>query len=167
MDRNGYSLCKGKIYWKIPESQFTSMYYSTVHDFIMESLVDPEVANVAANCVGSLSNLLSHPKCGLMRQLAIDFNLIEVRPKGFIFHIAAKRFVYHSELKKGITPRTFIRYKFKPNCVPFPRPFVQGSDLLSILKFSVHYLCVIMYLIQNTCFLSSWLSFKLLLSPQT
>ena len=86
-----------------------------------------EVANAVADRTEKISALLSNSSCRLIKPIEIDFNLIEVLPKGTCFHIAGKRFVLHEKLKPGVSPRAFVRYVYEPDRVPYPLPFVQGK----------------------------------------
>lgn len=53
---------------------------------------NPEVANEIILFSSQLINLLSEKSCRLIPQLVIDYNFIEVLPKGWCFNIEQKKF---------------------------------------------------------------------------
>lgn len=126
MDEKGFAFCKGRIFKKKSGSMHTYAYHSSVEDFLMASLSNPELANVLTMHVHYVSKLLSNPTCGLVKQLKIDYNLIEVLPAGTCFHIGAKNFQYHRSMQKGLSPRAFIEYEYDENKLPNPKPFIEG-----------------------------------------
>lgn len=73
MVSKGYSLYDGSVFKKVAESEFTSVYCSTVKEFLFRSLANGEIANVLASCISQVTNLLSHPSCRIIRPLKIDF----------------------------------------------------------------------------------------------
>jgi len=93
----------------------------------MAVLSNPEVAEVLAPNINAVSSLLSNPSCGMISQIKIEYNVIEVLPDGMCFHICSKKFVKHDFFKKGYTPRAFVPYTFSEDRVPYPLPFVQGN----------------------------------------
>ena len=93
MKEKGYSLSGGNVFKKVEDSSFTSVYASDVRTFLLRSLANDEIANSLVCHINQVTSLLSSPACRLIRPLEIDYNLIEVLPKGVCFHIAGKRFV--------------------------------------------------------------------------
>lgn len=133
MERRGYSICDGLIYKRVPEAQFTSVYCSSVNDFLLFSLANNEVADVLTPHISAVTHLLSQPSCRLIKPIIIDHNIIEVLPSGTCFHIAAKMFKHHDSMKAGHTPRAFVKYEYTALSVPYPIPFVSGKDLFAFL----------------------------------
>lgn len=127
MRRNQYALYEGSIYRKAPESAFTSVYCCPVKDFLMRSLSNPEIADSLAQCINSVTSLLSNSSCRMIKPLIIDYNLIEVLPTKTCFHITGKFFKLHEAMKPGVSPRAFVKYEYKEDRVPYPMPFIQGT----------------------------------------
>jgi len=128
MKKNNFAICRGRMYKKNPSSQFTFALYSSVKEFLLKSLRDPEVADVLTPHIGSITALLSEPACGLLTPLKIDYDVIEVKPEGFCFHISEKKFLHHDKMTEGFTPRAFVPYNYIENQVPYPLPFIQGKS---------------------------------------
>lgn len=125
MKGKGYSICGGSIFKKLEDSTFTSVYASNVKTFLLRSLANDEIANCLSTHINQVTALLSNPACRLITPLEIDFNLIEVLPKGTCFNISSKRFERHDVLQKS--PRAFVKYTFDEAAVPYPKPFVEGK----------------------------------------
>ena len=127
MKANDYALCDGKIFKKAPDSQFSFVYCCGVGDFLMRSLANAEIANVLVSHIKPITSLLSHPSCRLIKPIKIMFNTIECLPPGTLFVISEKKFVKCKDFPVGCTPRTFVRYTYHKDQVPYPAPFVQGK----------------------------------------
>ena len=92
MDKFEFGLYDGAIYKKCSEAVYTYVYACTVHTFINHIMGNPEVANEIILFSSQLINLLSEKSCRLIPQLVIDYNFIEVLPKGWCFNIEQKKF---------------------------------------------------------------------------
>ena len=90
-------------------------------------MADSMVLNAISNHLSTLITLLSNPSCRIIKPIKIDFNLIEVQPKGVVFVISKREFKRCKRLPSNTTPRTFVRYKYDANQVPYPKPFVEGK----------------------------------------
>lgn len=134
MMKNKFGICRGRIYKKVSASRFTFALHSSVKEFLLKSLRDPEVADVLTPYIGSVTSLLSEPACGLLTPLKIDHDVIEVNPAGFCFHISQKKFLHHDKMKNGMTPRAFIPYHYMEDRVPYPLAFIHGENILKLLK---------------------------------
>ena len=137
MKKRDYAICCGKIYKKAPDSQFSFVYCMTVRTFLKKTLAVPEIANALTSHITAVGNLLSDPACGLMKPIRILYNIIEVLPERMIFLINEKRFYKIRQFPEGCTPRTFVRYTYNKDRVPYPAPFVQGRliKFLTTLSF--------------------------------
>ena len=135
MIKNRYALYEGSIYKKAPDSAFTYVFCCSVRKFLLRSLSNVEIANALVHYQNQVTTLLSDPSCRLIKPLIIDYNLIEVLPSKTCFHIARKEFVVHKSMRKGVSPRAFVRYRYKEDRVPYPKPFVQGMYYV-LTKFS-------------------------------
>ena len=138
MKDNGYALCNGSIYKRTDDSLYTYVYCLSVYDFLLRALASSEISNAIISHIGALSMLLSKPACRLIKPLTIIHNVIECLPPGFCFIISLKKFVKLERFPKDCSPRTFIRYTFNPDVVPYPRPFIQGKNVgcFSLIAFS-------------------------------
>ena len=86
-----------------------------------------EVANAITPNMNTIMKLLSNPTCRIIIPIKINYNLIEVLPKGTCFQISTKSFVKFQTIPENVTPRAFVKYTFNKNRIPYPRPFVQGK----------------------------------------
>ena len=135
-----YALCNGSIYRKAPESCFTYVYCCGVKEFVMRSLQNSKIANVLAQHVNNVISLLSNPACRLIKPIMIDYNLIEVQPRGTCFHIAGKFFKKHVKMRnEGVSPRAFVKHEYLEDRVPYPRPFIDGIYQLYFYQFFLHF----------------------------
>ena len=128
MECKKYAMCNGKVFKKLEKSKFTYVECTTVENFLMAVLKNVEIAELLTKVYGTVKEYLKNPSCGLVRQLKIDYNVIEVLPSGTLFHIARKEFVQHETF--NASPRAFIHYTYKSDRVPYPRPFVQGRYIV-------------------------------------
>ena len=92
MSEFNFALYDGSIYKKLPEAKYTYGHTSTVHNFIHTMMGNREVANEIIDFQHRIIDLLSEKSCRLIEQLVIDFNFIEVLPKGYCFNIEKKTF---------------------------------------------------------------------------
>ena len=121
------------VYKKVPESKYTSIMCCTVKDFLMASLENVEIADAITPHIATITYLLSEPRCAIVTQIKIDYNLIEVLPAGYCFHIGGKFFKHHENMSADWTPRAFVKYTFMEDRTPYPGPFVQGLFLFLFL----------------------------------
>ena len=74
--------------------------------------------------------LLSEPACGMMVNITINYNYIEIsEPHGMCFDIEGKKFVLDPDLQ-GASPRAFLYYKYDEDISPYPSKFISGNLLL-------------------------------------
>lgn len=125
MKSKGYALYRGEVYKRAPEAKYTYVYCSTVKQFVMASLSNPQIADAVAQHIEQINKLLSDPACKMIKPLVIDYNYIEVLPKGTCFDIAGKKFV--KDPKMLGSPRAFVKYRYHENIVPYPAQFIRGN----------------------------------------
>jgi len=101
MNQFNFGLFDGSVYKKAPESKFTFVYCSSVHDFIHHIMGNAEVADAIASFAGQIIGLLSVKACRLIRPIVIDYNFIEVQPFGTCFNISGKCFEKDPETLSG------------------------------------------------------------------
>ncbi|XP_066929136.1 uncharacterized protein [Clytia hemisphaerica] len=122
-----YGLYDGSVYKKVPQSRFTYVYCSSVHDFIHFILGNDDVANTISQHVQQIISLLSVKTCRIIKPISIDYNFIEVTPHGTCFNIAKKCFELEPRDLKG-SPRAFVKYAYDANKRPYPEPFIKGVE---------------------------------------
>jgi len=111
---------------KIPESNYTFVYFGSVNTFLLQSLGNSEIADEIVTNISTLTNLLSQPKCALIKPINIDYNYIEVQPKGTCFDIWNKCFIKDPAELKG-SPRAFVKHQiYQEGRIPKPKLFVEG-----------------------------------------
>lgn len=102
MDQFDYGIFDGSLYMKAPEAKFTYVFCKTVHDFIHSIMGNTEVANVMAHHACQIISLLKVKSCRLIEPIIIDYNFIEVLPRGTCFDIENKSFVKDPKNLKGM-----------------------------------------------------------------
>ena len=127
MKRKGYALCGGRVYKKAPDSLFTYVYCTDVENFLLRSLANSDICNVLTPYVNKVTALLEKPACRAIKPIKVVHDVVEVLPAGTLFVISKKRFIHLKEFPTDCTPRAFIRYEYKEDCIPYPLPFVQGN----------------------------------------
>jgi len=125
MEKKQFAICNGAAYRKIPESKYTFVYFGSVNTFLLQSLGNSEIADEIVTNISTLTNLLSQPKCALIKPINIDYNYIEVQPKGTCFDIWNKCFIKDPAELKG-SPRAFVKYQYVEGRIPKPKLFVEG-----------------------------------------
>ena len=127
MKQNGYAMYQGHVYRKLERAKFTYIFCGKVKTYLHAILANMEVANMIAPVWGSLNQLLTDPDCQLIRQIKIDYNFIEVLPRGRCFNIEKKRFEFDPVDLEG-SPRAFVLYDRAENDIPCPKYFLEGVE---------------------------------------
>lgn len=100
-----------------------------MNEFLHSLLCNTQLANIITSVLHPVASILSFKSCKIIRQLEIDYDLIEVKPYGVCFSFTKKRFLTNA-IPDGeigiISPRTYISYTYKPNVVPLPQLFVNS-----------------------------------------
>ena len=128
------ALFNGDVFEKIERSTATYTFSSSAKDFLMTLLENSEIADNIATYVFGIAKLLSDPACRIIKPITIDYDYIEVEPKGFFFNIPKKIFIRNPTDLKG-SPRAFVIYKYTGK-VPYPKPFVEGNVINILLSFN-------------------------------
>ena len=116
---------------KVPEGKYSFTRCCSVAEFVHASLTNGKIADTLAAQVTNVINILSHPGCQIIRQLKFDYNLIEVKPTGVCFDIAAKKFIANPISDNAIgqeSPRAFVSYTYREGHVPDPKVFIEGIE---------------------------------------
>ena len=109
MQRNCYALHRGLIYTKVPQALLTFDKYLSVDSFINECLGNVFLRGMIVPFVDQIVKRLGHPSCGYIKQIKIQWDLIEVED-GYAWSISAMKFVpLKKELFGKVTPRKFIK----------------------------------------------------------
>ena len=117
--------------YRIPEeAAHTYVYCTDAKEFMLKLLGNVDIADVLLPYYTQIATLLSEPACRLVKPLEIDYNLIEVLPKGTIFNIKKKQFTNEIPEK---SPRAFVKYNYEEGKDPNPTKFIEGKNLLSSL----------------------------------
>jgi len=142
MNQFNFGLFDGSVYKKAPESKFTFVYCSSVHDFIHHIMGNAEVADAISSFAGQIIGLLSVKACRLIRPIVINYNFIEVQPNLFIHNVFADKnkevilgnvslvqikFKTYRMINSPLgSPRAFVKYTYNGK-VPYPKAFIQGK----------------------------------------
>lgn len=94
----------------------------------MRILKNQDVADALAGSTWDVIKLLQEPSCGMIKQLKINYNFIEVE-NGWFFDIENKDFVRDPALSDA-SPRAFVLYKYRENVIPKPKPFIEGMHII-------------------------------------
>ena len=109
MQRNHYALHKGLIFTKVPEAILTFDKYLSVDNFINECLGNVFLRGIIVPFVDQIVKRLGHPNCGYIKQIKIQWDLIEVED-GYAWSISAMKFVpLNKEFFGKITPRKYVK----------------------------------------------------------
>ncbi|XP_066912211.1 uncharacterized protein [Clytia hemisphaerica] len=129
MKKKHYSICKGRVYKKAQDSEFTYVNLQGIEEFILWALGQNQVANACASHVSSLIRVLSKPTCRLIQPIQIMYNYIECLPAGTIFVISQKKFIKVRSFPSNTSPRAFVKYTYRKDRVPYPKPFLDGNQI--------------------------------------
>ena len=116
---------------KVPEGKYSFTRCCSVAEFVHDSLTIGKIADILAAQVNNIVNISSHPGCQIIRQLKFNYNLIEGKPAGVFFDIAAKEFVANPLSDNVISresPRAFVSYTYREGHVPDPKIFSEGIE---------------------------------------
>ena len=114
-------------------------------DFVHSLLSNTQLANVLTPMLTPVINILTYKGCKIVRQIDIDYHLVEVKPYSVCFSFSRKTFkenLIAAEKIGLISPQAYVSYTFKEDAVPYPRLFVDSlrhsmpddDELLSFLQ---------------------------------
>ena len=129
MEKLNVRLYRGLIFKKAPMAKFSYVKSCSVMDFLHSLLCNPQIAELLTPHLAVASNILSHEGCTIVRQIVINYDLVEVKPFGTCFCFSEKTFkadCFSDNDVGKITPRAYVSYTYKENVVPYPRIFVQS-----------------------------------------
>ena len=129
MEKLGVHLYRGHVYKKAANAKYTFVKSCTVLQFLHSLLCNSQISNFLTPCLPAVNNIISYKGCNILRQLSINYDLVEVKPYGRCFSFKEKC-VVDSPLKEDeigkVTPRAYVSYTWKENVVPLPRLFVSS-----------------------------------------
>ena len=134
MQKLNYTLYKGEVFKKAPEGKYTLIKCCSVDQFVHAALSNHKMADLMASQVNHVASILSNKGCQMIRQMKIDYNLIEVKPFGTCFSIKEKRFIENpigKELIRKISPRAYVRhvsYTYSDEKIPLPVQFIETVE---------------------------------------
>ena len=117
MEHMNYALYDGSIYNKPSHSKYTYVFASDVHAFVHHILGNAEVADAIITYVTPIINLLSQKTCQLIKPIKIDYNFIEVLPRGTCFNIRKKCFELDPEELDGKLSSYLVRCQYLIICL--------------------------------------------------
>ena len=126
-----YSLFRGEMFCKVPEGKYSFTRCCSVAEFVHASVTNRKIADILSAQVTNIINILSHPGCQIIRQLKFNYNLIEVKPTGVCFDIAARKFIANPISDNAIdqeSPCAFVSYTYREGHVPNPKVFIHGIE---------------------------------------
>ena len=125
MEDRKCGLYRGDVYILAPRATKTYTFCSTVKEFLLTLIGNMEIADNISNHIFPITKLLSEPSCKIIKPITLDFNYIEVLPKGHFFNIEKKTFEVNPKQLRG-SPRAFVLYDhtIRP---PYPKPFIEGK----------------------------------------
>ena len=77
----------------IVSGKYAFVKSSSVKQFIHSLLSNSALANVMAPVINQVINIMAYKGCTIVRQIAINYDLIEVKPFGTCFSFKKKSFV--------------------------------------------------------------------------
>ncbi len=98
-------------------------------EFLHSLLCNTQLANVFTSVLHPVASILSFKGCKIIRQIEIDYDLVEVKPYGVCFSFSKKSFypnIIADEKIGVISPRAYVSYTFKEDVVPYPSLFVNS-----------------------------------------
>ena len=110
-------------------AKFSYVKSGSVMDFLHSLLCNAQIAELLTPHLAVVSNILSHKECTIVRQIVINYDLVELKPFGTCFCFSEKTFkadCFSDNDVGKITPRAYVSYTYKENVVPYPRIFVQS-----------------------------------------
>lgn len=114
MFRNGYALHKGAVYTKPLGAKHTYVKFFSVEAFVNRLAGNRSLSSCLLPHLTSVIKVLSNANCDFIRQIDIDYDLIEVQNE-MAWHITRMEFV-ELNLCNNVTPRAYCNYD--PNSIP-------------------------------------------------
>ena len=98
----------------------------TVDSYLNKLLVNDALREAIIKHFGTISKILSHPDCDIIKQLSFNLDLIEVAD-GYVFQISKRTFTHcplTADDYRRVSPRAFVPYDCAST--PDPRYFKEG-----------------------------------------
>ena len=107
-----HALYRGKIYTRPDQANMTFVMMMEVNSYLHHLLSNDNLREKVLRHFATLSRILGHQDCTIIRQLVFDNDLIEVL-NGFVFKISARRFIpcpLGRDAYRKTSPRSFVPY---------------------------------------------------------
>ena len=144
MIKLGYALYSGEVFKKVKNSKYTYQHCCSVKKFLSLLGSNDNFKDSIIKHLNKLVEILGDKECEFMKQLRINYDLIEVNG-GWCFSISQRKFVLHPIKDTDIgkeSPRAHIEYEHTK--VPDPGYFQQilqnSLDQLEISHFCEYYI---------------------------
>ena len=139
-----HALHKGFVYSKVEEAKFTYFPLDTVEDYLNRILQYEDVALSLLGHTKAIVDLLKSPACTIVKQMAVNYDLIEVM-NGKCWQISARKFIdcpYNEDDVGFISPRMYFSY----DSASMPKPGYFKESVLNSFPQPIQY----------TRFLNKW-----------
>ena len=113
MAKLGYALHSGEMFKKVKNSKYTYQHCCTVKKFLSLLGSNDQFKETIIKHLSKLVEILGDRDCEFMKQLRINYDLIEVKG-GWCFSISQRKFVLHAIKSTEIgkeSPRAYIDYE--------------------------------------------------------
>ena len=125
MGKLGYALYSGEVFKKVKNSKYTYQHCCSVKKFLSLLGSNDQFKDTIIKHLNKLVEILGDRECEFMKQLRINYDLIEVNG-GWCFSISQRKFVLHPIKDTDIgkeSPRAYMEYEHTKT--PDPRYFKQ------------------------------------------
>lgn len=125
MGKLGYALYSGEVFKKVKKSKYTYQHCCSVKKFLSLLGSNDKFKDTIIKHLNKLVEILGDRECEFMKQLRINYDLIEVNG-GWCFSISQRKFVLHPVKDADIgkeSPRAYIEYDH--NKAPDPGYFKE------------------------------------------
>ena len=125
MGKLGYALYSGEVFKKVKKSKYTYQHCCSVKKFLSLLGSNDKFKDTIIKHLNKLVEILGDRECEFMKQLRINYDLIEVNG-GWCFSISQRKFVLHPVKDADVgkeSPRAYIEYDH--NKTPDPGYFKE------------------------------------------
>ena len=142
MERLHYAIYRGDVFRKVPTAIYTYQHCCSVKKFLSILASNPSLKEAIIKHMAKLESLLADPDNELVKQLKINFDLIEVND-GWCFSLKQRKFVKYRQEDEAelLSPRAFVPYdRFKtPEPGFFKEILTNSLDETEIGHFCEYY----------------------------
>ena len=144
MGKLGYALYSGEVFKKAKSSKYTYHHCCSVKKFLSLLASNDQFKDTIIKNLNKLVEILGDKDCEFMKQLCINYDLIEVNG-GWCFSISQRKFVFHPIKETDIgkeSPRAYIDYQHTKTPDPgYFKEILQNSlNQLEMAHFCEYYI---------------------------